>query len=535
MTVVGVGADGWAGLSPAARDAVRAAGVLFGAQRQLDLIPERTGGHRINARRVTWPSPLLPALAGLLAEHGVPVAGSGGADADTCAASGGDHRHLAPRRSSPVSDVCVLASGDPMFHGIGTTLVRLLGADRVRVLSHPSSASLACARLGWAVDGVDVVSAVGLSLAQVHAALAPNRRLLVLSADRATPIALADLLVDRGYGGSPMTVLERLGAADEAQQQATAREWAAAAAIWRAAASSQFPHGSATEPEPGGSTPGGFKAGGSKAGDGLVSGPPDGTDAGVLGWESGTADDLVAPTGSGQGSPVGSTVGPSSDRMVPALRPPADLNVVAVEPRPAPGAAHRPRTPGLPEDAFEHDGQITKREIRAVTLARLGPVPGELLWDVGAGSGSIAIEWMRAHATCRAIAIEPRADRAERIRRNATALGVPALRVVEGRAPQALAGLPAPDAVFVGGGVTTVGLLESCWAALRGRGRLVVNAVTLESEGVLAAWYARWGGDLIRLSVSRASPVGGFTGWRTAMPVTQWTVWPGDHAADGDR
>ncbi len=480
VTVVGVGADGWTGLSTAARDAVRCADVLLGAQRQLDLIPERAGGHRITARRVTWPSPLLPALADLLAEHGIPVAGTSGVDADTGAQPGGDPRRPAARSSNPVGDVCVLASGDPMFHGIGTTLVRLLGADRVRVFTHPSSVSLACARLGWAMDGVDVVSAVGRPLAQVHAALAPHRRLLVLSADGTTPLALADLLVDRGYGASPMTVLERLGAADEAQQRATAHEWAVASAVWRDAASSHQ-----------GSTVG-------------------------------------SPLGSRDDSPPG----PSSEQTVRALRPPADLNVAAVEPCPGPGAAHRPRSPGLPDDAFEHDGQITKREIRAVTLARLGPVPGELLWDVGAGSGSIAIEWMRAHATCRAIAIEPRVDRAERIRRNATSLGVPGLQVVAGRAPQVLAGLPAPDAVFVGGGVTAVGLLEACWAALRGRGRLVVNAVTLESEAVLAAWYARRGGDLIRLSVSRASPVGGFTGWRSAMPVTQWTVWPGDHAAD---
>jgi precorrin-6Y C5,15-methyltransferase (decarboxylating) len=339
-------------------------------------------------------------------------------------------------------------------------------------------------------------------LAQVHAALAPHRRLLVLSADGATPLALADLLVERGYGASPMTVLERLGAPDEAQQRAAAHEWAAASARWRDAPAQHGDLGGSTTDRTTGSTAGGTT--GSTAG---------------------------STAGGGQDGPPG----PSSEATVRALRPPADLNVAAVEPRPGPGAVHRPRTPGLPDDAFEHDGQITKREIRAVTLARLGPAPGELLWDVGAGSGSIAIEWMRAHATCRAIAVEPRADRAERIRRNATNLGVPGLRVVAGRAPQVLAGLPAPDAVFVGGGATADGLLEACWAALRGRGRLVVNAVTLESEAMLAAWYARRGGDLIRLSVSRASPVGGFTGWRSAMPVTQWTVWPGDHAADGDR
>ncbi|MCL9797965.1 precorrin-6Y C5,15-methyltransferase (decarboxylating) subunit CbiT, partial [Frankia sp. AgKG'84/4] len=189
--------------------------------------------------------------------------------------------------------------------------------------------------------------------------------------------------------------------------------------------------------------------------------------------------------------------------------------------------------PGLPDDAFEHDGQITKREIRAVTLAQLGPEPGELLWDVGAGSGSVAVEWLRTHPACRAIAIEPRADRAERIGRNAAALGVPSLRVVLGSAPAALAGLPTPDAIFVGGGVSGAGVLDACFAALRGQGRLVVNAVTLESEAVLADWYARRGGELVRLSVSRASAVGRFTGWRPAMPVTQWTVWPVGAAAAG--
>ncbi len=142
--------------------------------------------------------------------------------------------------------------------------------------------------------------------------------------------------------------------------------------------------------------------------------------------------------------------------------------------------------PGLPDDAFDDDGQLTKREVRAVTLSRLAPVPGQLLWDVGGGAGSIGIEWMRAHPTCRAVAVEARADRAERIRGNAVRLGVPGLEVVEGWAPEALAGLPVPDAVFVGGGATVPGVLEDCWAALPSGGRLVANAVTVESEAVLA-------------------------------------------------
>jgi precorrin-6B C5,15-methyltransferase / cobalt-precorrin-6B C5,C15-methyltransferase len=203
------------------------------------------------------------------------------------------------------------------------------------------------------------------------------------------------------------------------------------------------------------------------------------------------------------------------------VHPPGDpLNLVAVT-CDGPGRA---LTPGLPDDAFDHDGQLTKREVRAVTLALLGPRRGELLWDVGAGNGSIALEWLRAHPTCRAVAVEPDPARAARIAANADALGVPGVRVVEGRAPDALDGLPTPDAIFIGGGVTADDVLPRCWDALPAGGRLVANAVTVESEGVLAAARARLGGELTRLSVARAAPVGGFTGWRPAMPVTIWSA-----------
>jgi precorrin-6B C5,15-methyltransferase / cobalt-precorrin-6B C5,C15-methyltransferase len=202
----------------------------------------------------------------------------------------------------------------------------------------------------------------------------------------------------------------------------------------------------------------------------------------------------------------------------------ADLNTIAVECVAAPDAALLPRTPGLPDEAFRHDGQLTKREVRAVTLAALAPVPGQLLWDVGAGCGSIAIEWSRAHPMCRAVAVEPRADRRAMIAANADALGCPHLRIVEGRAPEALAGLPRPDAVFVGGGVGADGVLEAGWRALGPGGRLVANAVTVEGEAALLGFRSRFGGGLTRLSFSRAEPVGSFTGWRPLMPVTQLAV-----------
>ncbi|GII96988.1 precorrin-6y C5,15-methyltransferase (decarboxylating) subunit CbiE [Sinosporangium siamense] len=396
VVVVGIGADGWDGLAPAARHEIQAADVLMGGTRQLALVPADVPG-----TRVPWPSPLLPALPGLLAAHR-------------------DRR------------VCVLASGDPMHHGIGTTLVRLLGADRVRVLPHPSSVSLACARLGWALDQAEVVSLVTKPVAALHPAVHHGRRLLVLSAGARTPAEVAALLTERGYGTSPVTVLEHLG---------------------------------------------------------------------------GPAERVIAGTAAGW--------------HLPAVQA---LNIVAVECRADPGTPPMPCTPGLPDTAFEHDGQLTKREVRAVTLSRLAPVPGELLWDVGAGAGSIAVEWMRSHPSCRAVAVESHPQRAARIKRNATALGVPGLHIVTGTAPSALTGLPAPDAIFIGGGATRPGVLTTCWDSLRPGGRLVVNAVTLESEALLTTWHNTLGGDLTRLTVSRATPIGAFTGWRTMMPVTIWTV-----------
>lgn len=390
-----MGADGWQGLSAQAQSVVCAAEVVLGSPRQLALLDGTVGG-----RRVAWPSPLLPALPGLLAEH-------------------------------QEQRLVVLASGDPMFFGIGSTLARLLGAENIRVLPTLSSLSLACARLGWPMQDVEVVSSVGRPLATLQPALQPGRRVLVLAAEPGAADAVCTLLVRRGFGLSAVTVLTRLGGPDEEVVTGVAQAWTS------------------------------------------------------------VAHDPLA--------------------------------VLAIDCRAGAGGGVLPRSPGLPDDAFDHDGQITKWEVRAMTLAALMPVPGQLLWDVGAGSGSVGIEWMRSHPACRAVAVEPREDRRSRITRNAERLGVPALRVVAGRAPEALDGLPAPDAVFVGGGVSVSGVVEACLAALPPGGRLVANAVTVESEAVLAGWHAQVGGSLIRVAIQRAAPVGGFTGWRPAMPVTQWS------------
>jgi precorrin-6Y C5,15-methyltransferase (decarboxylating) len=199
------------------------------------------------------------------------------------------------------------------------------------------------------------------------------------------------------------------------------------------------------------------------------------------------------------------------------------LNVVAIEVVADPDARILPLAPGLADDLFEHDGQITKREIRAATLSALAPRRGELLWDIGAGSGSVAIEWMLADPSMRAIAIEANPERAARIGRNAKACGVPGLEIVEGRAPAVLTGLAAPDAVFIGGGGSDNGILPAMVEALKPGGRLVANAVTLETEALLLAKHTELGGELIRIAVSRAAPVGSMRGWRPAMPVTQWS------------
>ncbi len=198
------------------------------------------------------------------------------------------------------------------------------------------------------------------------------------------------------------------------------------------------------------------------------------------------------------------------------------LNMVAIEVEAAPGARVLARTSGLSDELFEHDGQITKREVRAMTLAALSPRRGELLWDVGAGAGSVAIEWMLADPSMRAIAIEARSDRVARIRRNAAAFGVPGLEVIEGVAPAAFVGLAQPDALFIGGGAA--GALDAAVAALRPGGRLVVNAVTIETEALLMARHATLGGELIRVAIARVEPMGGMQAWRPALPVTQW-VW----------
>lgn len=327
--------------------------------------------------------------------------------------------------------VCVLASGDPFLHGVGSTLARHVPAAEMTVVPAPSAFSLAASRLGWALPETGCLSLHGKSIDLIRPHLHPNARLLALTSDADGPAQVARLLTGTGFGASRLHVLEALGGPRERMRTGMAQDFALA--------------------------------------------DVDG------------------------------------------------LNVLAIEVSAAAGARVLPRAPGLSDDLFETDGQITKREIRALTLSALAPRRGERLWDIGGGSGSVSVEWMLADPSLSAIAIEHKPDRAARIRRNAATFGVPGLRVVDGKAPEALADLPPPDAIFIGGGATVPGVLEAAMAALRPGGRLVVNAVTLETEALVLARHAEAGGALIRVAVSRAAPLAGMTAWRPAIPIVQWT------------
>jgi precorrin-6Y C5,15-methyltransferase (decarboxylating) len=389
LTVTGIGEDGFTGLGKTARHALLAASKIFGSQRQLDLLPPCIRGERL-----TWPSPF--SLDALLAMRGEPV--------------------------------CVLASGDPMFFGVGASLARQLPSNEMLILPASSSCSLAAARMGWPLQDVVTLSVVARPVAALNAQLFSGVRLLVLSNDGQSPAAIAALLRERGFGPSRLSVLEHLGGEAERRIDGLANDW--------------------TDPQV------------------------------------------------------------------------ADLNLIAIECIAESTTPRLSRLAGLPDSAFRHDGQLTKRDVRAITLARLAPVPGELLWDVGAGSGSIGIEWMRAHPSCRALAIEADEGRQQLIEHNRDALGVPGLQLIRGSAPQALDGPERPDAIFIGGGVTRDGVLDSCWAQLKPGGRLIANAVTLQSEMTLMAWREQHGGELTRIHIAQAQPLGDFDTWRQALPIT---------------
>jgi precorrin-6Y C5,15-methyltransferase (decarboxylating) len=392
LTLVGIGEDGRAGLSPAAIEALAQARLVVGGARHLALAAP------LACETLAWPSPMEAAYPKILARHG--------------------------------EKVVVLASGDPFFYGVGSVLAKKIPAEEMSCLPAPSAFSLVAARLGWALQDCALVTLHGRPLEKIIPHLQDGAKIIALSWDGATPGKLAQLLAQRGFAASRMTVCEHLGG-DQERVRAT--------------------------------VVGGFSLG-----------------------------EVAA------------------------------LNTIALDLVAGRGAKILPRAPGLPDAFFEHDGQITKSEFRALTLSALAQCSGELLWDIGAGSGSVAIEFMLADERNSAIAIEQNSGRAERIKRNASALGTPDLRVIEGAAPEALAGLPAPQKIFIGGGATAPGVFDAALDALLPRGVLVANAVTIETQSLLAARHAALGGQLIQVQISRAEKLGGFFAFRPALPIVQW-------------
>lgn len=393
LSIIGIGEDGVQGLGAIARSLLDQATIVMGGERHLCMLPPHD--HR---QKIPWKSPFEASIAEVIHHRG--------------------------------ESVCILASGDPMCYGVGATLIRTIPTTEITIIPAPSAFSLACARLGWSLTEVETLSLCGRPPSILQSYIYPGAKLLILSQGEDTPAMVAEMFTQRGYGGSKITVLARMGGNQE-------RIVAGIAATWQ-------------------------------------------------------------------------------ETQIAAL------NVVAVDSIADVGVVHLGRLPGLPDCAYHHDGQLTKREVRAITLSTLAPLPGELLWDVGAGCGSISIEWMRTHPRCRAVAIEQSPLRSRYIADNATSLGTPNLQIVEGKAPTVLKDLPTPNAIFIGGGVTAPGLFDVCWEALPIGGRLVANVVTLAGEQTLFQWHEQVGGNFTRIAIQRAEPIGKFLGWRGMAIITQW-------------
>lgn len=400
LTVIGVGAAGLNDLSAVAQFLLDQAEVIVGGQRHLAMLPET------DARpKLAWSHPIQETLQQILALRGTAV--------------------------------CALASGDPLFYGVGKQLLESVPIAEMTIIPAISSLALACSRLGWAWADIEVVSLCGRPLALLNGLLYPDAKVIALSATSETPKQVAQLLTSQGYGASQLSILENLGHPQEKIIKAQAQAW----------------------------------------GDTAIA------NLNIIGVHCQRSSDLVQ-------APV----------------------------------FNNSHQAGLPDLAYSHDGQLTKQEVRAMTLAALSPLPGQLLWDVGAGCGSIGIEWLRSHPRCQAIAIERHPQRLKLIAENAANLGTPHLQLISGRAPEVLEGLPSPDAIFIGGGVHSSGMLETCWQALKPGGCLVVNAVTVTSEQVIFNWQQQVGGTLRRIAIQRAEPLGTYLAWRSLAPVTQWQV-----------
>lgn len=395
LSVIGINESGSASLSDCARALISSAALVVGGKRHLQL-----AGDLIKCETRIWDSPIEKTIAEIMSLR-------------------------------PVS-VCILASGDPFFYGIGVTLTRYIPITEMLVIPAPSCFSLAVAKLGWALQDVVTIGLNGRAMEKIIPHLQPKAKILALSTDETTPALLAELLNRRGFGEAKFWLLEHLGGEGERIRE------------------------------------------GRVSGFGL--------------WDI------------------------------------EKLNMVAIEIPANIVSKAIPVTAGLADDFFEHDGQLTKREIRAITLSSLAPRRGELLWDIGLGAGSVAIEWLLRDPSNRAIGFEKNPGRAARAASNAASLGVPDLKIIEGNAPEILEGFEAPDAIFIGGGAGNPQTIETAWNELKYGGRMVVNAVTLETEAILIAAHKKYGGNIIRIGIERGEGVGNMTGLRPSMRVMQWSI-----------
>lgn len=406
IEVIGVGADGLAGLAPRLRERIASADVVIGSERLLAELAEPPSTSTDSPSTPTlerWPSPLRTGIGALLQRY-------------------------AGRR------IVALASGDPLQAGVATTLIKLLGEDKVYVHPAISSVTLARARMNWPAERTVVVrlaSSDPKELTALRRQLYPGAQIVVLSADRSSPAAVAEELMRSGFQFTQMVVFGDLGTPHESRQDTSAECF-------------------------------------------------------------------------------------RLDEEVPRLHL-ICLHVIG------PGTPANSLAPGLPDDCYRHDGQLTKRHVRATALAMLEPTPGQLLWDLGAGAGSIAIEWARSHPDCQAVAVERDPVRAAQIAVNAEQLGATGVRVVTGDSAAVLDDLPDPIAIFIGGGATPE-LISACWQRIGQGCRMVVHSVTLEGESLLTACQREFGGELFEIQVSRAEPLGGLSGWKPARAIRQWVV-----------
>lgn len=394
LSLVGLTEAGWQGLAADAKQAVEQASLLVGSARQLGLIPEISGQQRLQ-----WPSPLQDGIDEVL-QHSTEM-------------------------------VCVLASGDPFWFGIGATLSRQLPASAMRCFPGPSAFSLTAARQSWPLQDCLCLSVVARDVDRLRSVLAPGQKLLVLSEDGSSPSVVAKTLCAVGYGASLISAWQRLGGSEESCYSAVANQWGEA--------------------------------------------------------QVDTLNTLAIEC-----------ISDHSDNILPKLA-------------------------GRNESLFVHDGQISKREVRAAIIAYLAPQGAEVLWDLGSGSGAIAVEWLLADNRNMAYSVEQKELRCHNIKENARRFGVSSsLHCFHAASMNVLADLPQPDAIFIGGGISAPGLLACCWAALADNGRCVASAVSVEGEAALYAARARYGGELTRIGVERSEALGRFTGWQTLRTVTVW-------------